>query len=81
MAAVVFLSANNASADGILFDGKECKEVVIEADPSKTYTFIAQLPAASFASVSWSVEGGIEIVSQSTTTVTIRSKSGVSYSD
>lgn len=81
MAAVVFISANKASADGILFGGKECKEFAIEADPSKTYTFIAQLPAASFVSIDWSAEGGIEIVSQSTTSVTIRSKSGVSYSD
>lgn len=78
---VALVVANKVSADGILFGGKECQEMAIEANPSRTYTFTAQLPSASFASVSWSVEGGIEIVSQSTTSVTIRSKSGVSYGD
>lgn len=72
-----------ALADGIVYNGKEYgsgENISIDADSSKTYSFTAQLPATTFASLQWSTYGGIKIVGKSTgATVTIQCESGTTY--
>lgn len=78
-----FVGANAQSQYGILYNGQNVQnEMSIAADPSQTFNFAASLPGLTYSSLSWTAEGGVEIVgSPNGSSVSVRSKSGTTNAE
>lgn len=83
-AVLSFLYVQPSVAQGITLymDGQEItgSEVVIPADTAQTHTFTVSLPAINFSMRSWSVGGGLRVVSMSESEVVVKCETGVDYS-